>query len=614
MDSELRHRGPDVATFVDVGQCGFGYRSHLIALDGIAVAPNGLAIVLDGRIDNRRELHDALGCANPITRDCELVLQCYVRWGNDCAQHLLGDFAFAIWDSPSRTLLCARDQFGVRPFYYYSSARLFAFASEPQALCALVPAVREEVNEAWLALYVAGSPPPPADTIYTPIKRLPPGHKGLVAGQTIHLQSYYDLESNILRGDRRTSSEHAEKLASILEVAIACRIEGQEPAAAFLSGGLDSSSIVTLAAKKRLQYGQGPLKTFSMVYPDTPEHDERPFIDQVIAAAHVDPLFLDCGHVAPFLDFESLLSSQAGPFLGPNLPASSLIHELAARAGAKVVLDGHGGDETISYGAARIPDLAFNGQWIVLWKELRALCAVEGLNFPLTFIRVLAHKGPHRRIRRRIGAWVRRRRGEPGPWPHGLSLVNDELAKRTALSSLLPPALPDPSLFGREERHHHLTTVQSDFQSYAFELLDRAAAHAGIELRFPFWDRRLVEYCAGLSSAEKMRDGFTRSILRRAMAHRLPDSVRWRPDKLDFSPHISTGMLDHHIMLIDDLIINDPGKLSAYVNLARIRESWSRLRDRSIAPLGADIHAVWRAAALAIWLRSPQASFIREEI
>lgn len=601
MSRVLEHRGPNSEPIYPDSEIGLGHRSLRTAFDGCEVAADGLAITLDGRIDNRDELSEILALGALPPNDCSLVLACYRRWGEQCANHLIGDFAFAIWDPTSARLFCARDPFGVRPFYYFVSDQLFAFASEPQALLTIAPDLRKGLNEAWIGLFVGGFPPPATETLYLSIRRLAPAHFAVVIDSEVVLQRYYTLPRHTELSD--APSGQAARLAEILDAAVACRMVGRAPVAALLSGGLDSSSIVALAASRRQQAGQDPLDTFSMVYPDTPEHDERLFIDQVIAAAYASPHYLESGEVAPFLDFGKLLNSQGGPFLGPNLAASGRIHAFAGAAGAKIILDGHGGDETISYGGGRIPDLAFRWRWLTLWRELRALCAVEGLPFFRTYIRVLVRKGPHRRLRRRIGDWKRQILRRPPPTPEALRFVNAELAKRAALASLAPATLADPRHFGNEAQESHFDTVQSDFQSYAFELLDRAAAHAGIELRFPLWDQRVVEFCTSLPSHEKMRNGFTRSILRRAMSGKLPEPVRWRADKLDFVPHIARGMLDHHVPLIDELLVHKPGQIAQYVNLEVLQASWQRIRDRSRPPHGADVQAVWRAAALALWLR-----------
>lgn len=598
MARRLAHRRPQGFLIRAGGAAGPACMLFDAAGPGAAAAPDGLAGLWDGRLDNRAQLRAALGDSGPPT-DAALLLAAYRRWGTACAEHFLGDFAFALWDPGRQRLLCGRDHFGVRPLCYSESGGSFVFASEQAGITAALPHLDQALNETWLADFAAGLAPTPDATVFAGISRLPAGHVAEIGPDGVDLRRYYALEARdpIVRPDAPAA------FADLLRESIRCRLADDAPAGAMLSGGLDSSAIVSLAVPLRRDGGQGALPTVSLVYPDHPEQDERPFIDHVVALGGVDPIFVESGGVAPFADFQRLLHNQNGPFLGPNLAASSRLYDAAAARGLRVLLDGHGGDETVSYGAARLLDLAYTGHWLRLWREVERLCTVEQVPPLRVFAALLRRNGPHRRVRRLLGD-ARRRLGGPAlarP-PGWLRYLDPGLAARTHVVQRHAEPPIAPRLFGREEAYRHHRTVTSNIQSYAFELLDHAAAPAGIEGRFPFWDKRLVEFCLSLPACEKMADGYTRLIVRRALRGILPDAVRLRAGKLDFTPHLLRGMVNHHRAAIEFMLRQDNHALAQYFNLAELRRVWDHLRIADGTFNGRDVHAVWRAMALGLWL------------
>ena len=558
-----------------------------------------LAVVsLDGRIDNRVELIASLG-ANREIRDDALILAAYHRWGNACAAHLLGDFAFVIWDKTARQMLCARDQIGIRPFCYHDGPTRFIFASEARAIVAQQPKLADEIDETWIADYVAGYIPDASVSLHRGIRRLPPGHICVATAHGTRIERYYTLPQTVPLA--RDNAD--EDFSKIFESAVACRMEETGRTAALLSGGLDSSSIATVAAHLLQRDRSGPLSTFSMVFPDTPGDDERPYIDAVVELGGISPEFLDLGGVAPFDHFDMLLTQQGGPFIGQNLAATARLHRAAADQGFRVLLDGHGGDEVVSHGALWLSDLAFSGQWLRLWREVRALSAVEAFPPLRIFFSLIATRGPQRRLTSPLVERIREWRGPPrAPLRH--LYVDPTLAVRAGLDERRATKSVSPSDFGNEERNAHHADMASGVHPYALELLDRAAASAGIELRFPLLDRRVIEFCLSLPSSEKLRDGYTRSIIRRGLKHRLPDAVRKRVGKLDFTPHIVRGMLGPDRSLIEDILTDEDGTLGKYANLCVLRKAWSEIKEGQVTrSYGFDVQAIWRAVTLGLWLR-----------
>src|SRR3989454_9825112 len=279
MLARLAHRGPDGAGVWSGGAVGLGHRllhttpeslrEHL----PLASGDGTLVLTADARIDNRGELLAALGRGVEAT-DAELILAAYERWGERCPEHLLGDFAFVIWDARRATLFCARDHFGVKPFYYYHApGRLFCFASEIKGLLALAEVPRR-LNETRVADYLVPLLEDKVITFYQDILRLPPAHRMTVTRQGVRIEQYWALDPE--REIRmKSDADYAAAFREIFTEAVRCRLRSAFPVGSMLSGGLDSSSIVCVARQLLAQDGGETLHTFSPVFDDVREGGER---------------------------------------------------------------------------------------------------------------------------------------------------------------------------------------------------------------------------------------------------------------------------------------------------------------------------------------------------
>src|SRR3989441_8528576 len=257
-------------------------------------------LTADARIDNRAELLAALGRGVEAT-DAELILGAYQRWGERAPEHLLGDFAFAIWDGRREVLFCARDHFGVKPFYYHHApGRLFAFGSEIKALLALAEVPRR-LNETRVADYLVPLLEDKEITFYEEIVRLPPAHRMTVSRDGMRIEQSWALDPT--REIRlKSDAEYAAAFREIFTEAVRCRLRSAFPVGSMLSGGLDSSSIVCVARKLLAEDGGGKLHTFSAIFPDVPECDEREYIEAVLGGHGVKPHYVRGDRLSPLAD------------------------------------------------------------------------------------------------------------------------------------------------------------------------------------------------------------------------------------------------------------------------------------------------------------------------
>jgi asparagine synthase (glutamine-hydrolysing) len=588
----LRHRGPDrvfpqSGTGVVLGHCAL----HNVAETAAAPLCRGeLIITADARIDNREELIGSLG-EQRTASDAELILSAYRKWGEDCPRHLTGDFAFAIGDERRQVLFCVRDHFGVKPFYYLPGARRFSFASEVKALLTL-PEASGEIDEARIADFLAGLPLESQRTLYPDILRLPPRHSLSISRDGTRLREYWRLEPLTV-----IPASVSDEFLHLFESAVAVRLRGAQRVAAMLSGGLDSSSIASVAARLCSDGGLGALPTFSLVFDRTPQWSERPYIDAVLRSGDFAPFLIDADELSPFAGLDQALAEQDGPFQANGMAFSQTLYQTAADQGVRILLDGYGGDEVVSHGYGRLGELAKARRLLSLWREARGIANVHGDKAWRVF------SGHMRRSGGRVGRiWNRlASTSAKAPRPAWEKFINPDFANRTAtMERFRDHRRAGGASFGSEAAQH-ASVLRSNRVSQSFEILDKAAAARGIEPRYPFWDRRLVEFCLSIPSEEKLAEGWSRLVLRRAVKGIVPESVRWRRDKLDFGPHLIRGMLEQDRGRIERTL-GDRNALGAFVNLTAVAAAYRRIADKRGAADGNDVQAVWRTMVLAEWM------------
>ncbi|TIX07599.1 MAG: lasso peptide isopeptide bond-forming cyclase, partial [Mesorhizobium sp.] len=349
------------------------------------------------------------------------------------------------------------------------------------------------------------------------------------------------------------------------------------------------------------------LPTFSLIFEKGSSMDEKPFIDAVLERPGLDSTLISVGNYAPFAEFERILEEQEGTFLAPGLSLTRSIYRTAGAQRMKVLLDGHGGDEVVSQGHGHLHELADAGRWMELWRELRGASNTYGDGMLGMYFKFLTVYGPAWRIAKLRGMANRvlgRLRRGPAPAPRGWGgLVNPALARRTELAERFHRAGYMPSSVSASEALTHRWILSTGLVPHAFEVLDKAAANFGVEPRYPFWDKPLVEFCLALPGEEKLNRGFGRYVLRRAMDGILPPAVQWRRDKIDFTANLVKGMVGNHRDLLDRVLGSDAGLIEPYVNLPEVTAAYARILRRPHEAEPLDVQYVWRSTSLSLWLR-----------
>ncbi len=520
-------RGPDGRHVHVDGAIAFGFLALHTTAEAVTerqpIVEGGGArvLVFDGRLDDRETLRRELRVSGPDVGDAALVLLAHRAWGDDAAARLLGDFAYVLWDRDRRRLFCVRDVFGFRPFHYWSDGRTFIAASEVAQILAH-PDVPRALNEGVIGEHLACKLVSADETLFRGVLRLRAAHSLVVEGSNIGTRAYWRADP-ARQVRHRDDEEYAEHFRVLFRDAVRDRLRCHRTVMSELSGGLDSSWVVGMAAtlQREGQTACPGFETASMVFPGW-DCDETPFIESVLGHWGLT------GHRTPAeAAVPSLLRHLAGRHLDfppyPNGIGFRSVMRLARDRGTRVMLTGAGGDDWFwgSYDHLACADLLRQGRPLAFSKAL--LTAEDP---PLRAAMKVARYLVGRRM-----TGLRRR----NVWRSIPDWVDPAFARRIDLGDRLSarPAEWDPQSAVRSQVH---ATGMSPWGYHGTEIMERLGAECGVERRHPLFDRRLVEFALAIPEEQRHRGSARRRIERRAARPFLPALVADRDDKANFAP------------------------------------------------------------------------------
>jgi len=559
-------------------------------------SPDGrYTIVHNGEIYNFLELADDLAARGQVFKtgsDTEVLLAAYATWGVPFLERLNGIWAFAIWDSSEGTLLLSRDRFGVKPLYLAESGGSLAFASEIKALRTLPWVSGDPGSQAIREFLASGAVDRGRDTFFADIEQFPAAHGLLITPRGRRLERYWlpprlstDASLRSKPGDELLVTD----LKSRLFDAVRLQLRSDVPIGSCLSGGLDSSSIVALAASIRTgsheTASHGERDSFPQLafFAEFRDHgiDERPYVDAVVESSGIE-LRTTSPDPERFLEvLDGVIDAQDEPFGSLSIVAQYEVMRLAQSAGVKVLLDGQGADEILggylNYPGMRFAGALRSGSGRAVVDVGRALFHDRG-----PYLSTLGHtlfgagRLPSKLVRGRmpkrwLGPVLRHQHADvpvPIPWPG--TILAARLWRDTATDNL-------PGLLRYEDRN-----------SMAF----------GIEARVPFLDHHVVE--ASLALPDRLRvvgRGRRKVALVRAMQGIVPDSILQRRDKVAFQPPQQRWLASAESRwrgLADQSLAEANGFLAP----GAIREALEAFRSKRITG-----NTLWRALNLELWLR-----------
>lgn len=639
----MAHRGPDDhGLYSHDGPQGGGVTLGHRRLSIIDLSPDGhqpmrrgrLWAAYNGEVYNYLELRQALAARGEAFRtgsDTEVMLSAFAVHGDDAPLHLNGMFAVLLYDEARRRLLLTRDRFGVKPLYYLHQGQVFAAASEPKALLFVARrlGIPIGVNDAALSCYLADAGTEQEDrTFFDRVRRVQPGEQ--LALDLTRVDSaparrfYYQLtpercppadappeRASVRDADAGARSPADEAFLALFTDAIKLRFRSDVRVGTCLSGGLDSSALVCVAAER---LGLRP-ETFSAVYGANDPADESRYMALVAGRVGAQNHQVDPG--AEFTP-EALLRFVAlhdEPIGGTSVWAQHCVFRLARQHGVTVMLDGQGADEVLTgyHGAFRPlwADLLWGGALRRFFREAQAARTLHGYgarHWPGIAWALLTGRG----------------RGLPlhsALWPRYLERKWRDYFSPGRVPAFrvdappLPAELPQTAVWARRSLLHaylYQLTFGSSLQTILrFE--DRNSMAASIEARAPFLDYRLVEHCFAQPPERLLQEGFTKALLRRSLRGILPEEVRLRVDKVGFATPEPRWLAGPLRPFVEDLLHADEGRAleqRGWYRVPALRQALARLVEGRGGPAArgtgssAESDALWKLLNVELWRKS----------
>ena len=502
------------------------YLTPTLSINGEGVNSR-YTIVHNGEIYNYLELKEELikkGYSFCSQTDTEVIVAAYDYWQDECVDYFDGMFAFAIWDEKEKELFAARDRFGEKPFFYYFDGKQLLFASEMKALWAAgiarIPNQKMLFN--FITIGYTDHPSHPGETFFEKISKLPAASTLTfnTSKNELLLEKYWDIDQE--KQDKKiTDSEAEEKFIHLFNTSIKRRLRSDVSVGTSLSGGLDSSSVIS--AINELQTLNYTPQTFTASFPGF-EKDELEFSKKITEKFNLRQSIVHVSGDEMMNDWEKLCYHQEEPFGSASIYGQYKVYELARQQGVKVLLDGQGADETLAgyhkYYKWYWQEL-FRNRKLFRSKELKAAAAMGN-----------SEKFGFRNI---IAAYF--------PGFATVTLENQYLLKAIRQEDLTKDFVKLQSKEAYYTTPDHFTlngVLHFNTCTHGLEELlryaDRNSMAHGREVRLPFLSHELVEFIFSLPAHFKIRNGWTKWLLRKSMEKNLPAEITWRKDKVGFEP------------------------------------------------------------------------------
>ncbi|MCK5475605.1 MAG: asparagine synthase (glutamine-hydrolyzing) [Candidatus Pacebacteria bacterium] len=606
MTDLIAHRGPDGEGFYVKKNIGFGHRRlAIIDLSETGHQPmhnedGSIWITYNGEIYNYIELRKELRQKGHIFKsetDTEVIIHAYEQWGEKCLDKFNGMFAFAIWDEKKEQLFCARDRFGIKPFYYFFDGKRFVFASEIKAIISL-PFFKKEPNEKLIYDYLTFGVLDHTDkTFFKNVNHLKSSHYLILGKNRFKIKRYYQLPLNTKLGKFKEEKcqEYSQRFLELFEDSVKLRLRSDVSVGSCLSGGLDSSSIVCIADKifRGKEFDKNTIekrqKTFSSCFEDE-RFDERKYIQEIVKNTKVQKNFVFPSGEKLWTEIDNLIWHQEEPFGSTSIYAQWNVMKAAKENNTKVLLDGQGGDELLAgylpYFGPYLNQLLINGRFFRLFDEI--LKAKDNSQQSFKKLAFYPLKGMGMFLPHFFRLFLRKRMLQE------LNFINADFA----------------DLYKERENINVKKGNRINLQKMLWEngvniglksLLryeDKNSMAFSVETRLPFLDYRVVEYAFSLPACYKIHDGWTKYLLRVNSKNPIPEKIRWRRDKMGFvTPEII--WLRNNKSRIKEIFKSKDFRSNDYVDQKLILDKI----DNFLYNKDVGVSELWRFINLELWLK-----------
>ncbi len=591
----MQHRGPDGRGSFSDDAVFLGHRRlAIIDLSDAGKQPmvshdDNNVIIFNGEIYNYIELREVLekeGVEFRTESDTEVLLELVSRRGPKAIPLLNGMFGFVLWNEEKRELLAVRDRIGIKPLYYFQSQDYIAIASEIGPLLPLLDEIA--INDAIVFDFLQRKRVEhSASTFFEGIHQVPPGHYLTTGPKGIQIHRWYNLVDavHIIQNkeefQKRSESDHIKEVRRRFQRSVELRLRSDVPVGSCLSGGIDSSSIVVTAAGMIDRENLKNFQTYSAVFGDWYEKDEKRYIESVLELSGIQGNFTIPTATKLSQSFGDFIRHQEEPVTGASPFSQYSVMKLAKEHGAKVLLDGQGADEILAgydymvgyYFAA----LLFGGKIPAFLREVFAQVRRRNKIFLRSF---LSHFMP---------SWLQRY-----IYSRRHNLMKREFWERFRNRSVLKPIVPKPPRL----RGALIEYVSKNIQ-HLLKWEDRNSMAFSIETRIPFLDPDFMEYVLALPPEYAIRNGVTKWVLRNAFAHKIPPKIAKRKDKVGFATPERAWLASGQVVQVNRLIEQQHPLLGNYIDMDVLEQ----MLLKGLSSLGPNtLNYIFRITALNVWL------------
>ncbi len=389
-----------------------------------------------------------------------------------------------------------------------------------------------------------------------------------------------------------SDEDYAKVFREIFYEAVKCRLRSAYPIGFELSGGLDSSSIVNTA--KNIYKNNNitkNLNTFSIIYKNFPECDESEYIQSIIDTGTINPHFIVGDDIKPFDQIDTILEYQEQPFFSQNMVNIWKFYQKMHEKNMRIVLSGNGGDSVISFGTNYFRDMVFGFNWKKLIYELNSYSKHVDKRFTNLFFTFLLTNLIPQNLKRIIYPYNKRK--------PGTHLLNKNFIDRIKAKNYLEYLYWKPFTEASTAKKSHYLSLSTD-NLYFLEALDRTVAVFSEEMRYPYLDKRIVEFCYAIPTEIKFKNGWYRYIQRIAMENILPKKNQWRHKGPSLESLFNKNLLLSEKDRLNTIISPTNKLLKEYVDLERIQDSYNEKLEEYPNYSSTDI---WYISLLYLWLK-----------
>ena len=539
---------------------------------------SGIITNFIGDITNRQDLIEQLGL-NKNIKNSTLISYAYKQWGNSFVKKVYGFFSIIIYETKNKSIIAINDHLGSKPLYFFKSSNNFLISSDINTILEMVN--EKSPNYSRIRDYFIFFNGKSGETFFNDISRLEPGSQMFFRNNEITKTKYfdYDLTKKLVYKNDHEYEEHFREIFTHTISALSNNLD-KEKIGSSISGGLDSSSITCML--KHLNKNVVPQSVLfeGLANRDARMADERSYVNDVSKKYNLKVDYLPLNNSGCISEYpEAIQRNDEPPSLINGYIHSAIFKNLKAKK-IEILFDGFDGDTSISHGYEHLFELGRKFKLFELFKEYSDMHELYGVK-KVSYVNALKQYVLKSYIPKRV-LWFQNKY-------KSTSMVPLEWYKKLNAEIIDPPdfnevcnnynGLPIPNLYSKNSQYAHYLDVTNPTIEMSLNLINHSASSYGIDIKFPFMDRRLIEFCLSIPSSQKLKNGVSRSILRRSLKNIIPDSIYNRHSKSDLSPFSRIEICNLSDERIMKSVLNIPFLDAEYIKKNLLKNKSEHMMD-----------------------------------